>query len=204
MLALSLGAAALHAGACEPQMRLWGQRRQRPLHSAPLRGEGVLGDRSSARRGRADSEREEGSGSRSAVMSCVLDVADPQVLLHFPEDPDGFHYHRRVLLCRAGAGGVWVTLTPDLELAVHDLTHCPHHIVAGAGKLTSDLVDRSYIFDPISKAELEEHRRRARIQARILVSGGDPTGALETRWLIAGPSSGRIGEVVPRDIVADE
>lgn len=139
-------------------------------------------------------------------MNRVLDVAGPQVLLHFQEGPDGFHYHHRVLLCRAGAGGVWVTLTTDLELSVHDRKQCPHRVVSRGEKLSSDLVGLSYmyIFDPIAKAELEEHRRRARKQARILADGGDPTEALEVRRLIAGPAVSRIGEVVPSDTIADD
>lgn len=137
-------------------------------------------------------------------MSRVLDIPDPQVLLHFPQDPDGFYFHRRVLLTRAGGGGTWVTLTPDLELAVHDLTQVRHRVVARAEKLAPDVAEQCYIFDPISRSEMEEHRRRARIQARILADGGDPAEALNTRWLLAGPAPDRIGEAVHHDLVGDD
>lgn len=52
----------------------------------------------------------------------TLDVSDPQILLHFPLDPNGFTEHHRLLLCRLGPGR-WVAASPDYELEVLDLNN---------------------------------------------------------------------------------
>ena len=50
----------------------------------------------------------------------TLDLKDPQVLLHFPNDAGGFFWHHRVLLEKIGPG-VWIGVTPDGDIERIDL-----------------------------------------------------------------------------------
>ena len=60
----------------------------------------------------------------------TLDIADPQVIVEYPLDAGGFYWHHRVLLHRI-APGVWISLTPDLELKRYDLNVQEHMLVGG-------------------------------------------------------------------------
>lgn len=53
-------------------------------------------------------------------MERSLDLAEPQVLLRYPNDANGLVHHHRVLLHKIG-NGRWVALTPGLDLHVVDL-----------------------------------------------------------------------------------
>ena len=50
----------------------------------------------------------------------TLDIKEPQILLHQPDDAQGAHWHQRVLVLQI-KGARWVSLDPELELAVLDL-----------------------------------------------------------------------------------
>eukprot|EP00959_Pyramimonas_sp_CCMP1952_P032282 677586-Pyramimonas_sp.AAC.1 len=45
----------------------------------------------------------------------TLDVADPQILVRYENDPHGFYWHHRVLLFRVSED-IWICLTPDHDL----------------------------------------------------------------------------------------
>ena len=64
-----------------------------------------------------------------AAPDRTLNIPEPQVLLHFPGDHNGFDWHHRVLLHKVGQGR-WVVLSPDLELSVEDLS-ARRHVVLG-------------------------------------------------------------------------
>lgn len=64
-----------------------------------------------------------------AGVKRTLNVADPQMRLHFPGDAAGFDYYHRLLLHKLG-GGRWICLTPDFELEVKGLS-TRRHIVLG-------------------------------------------------------------------------
>ena len=102
----------------------------------------------------------------------TLDVPEPQVLIHYPDDPGGFTWHHRVLLARAGQAGVWVGLSPDLGPTVYDLTTQVHVVLARGAEFPAEQRPRTYAFDPISRAELDLAKRRARIQAQRRGGGG--------------------------------
>jgi len=104
----------------------------------------------------------------AAPGALTLDISDPQVLIYYEDDTDGFHYHHRVLLYRGGAPGVWIALMPDGELQVHNLIAERHVILQRHSPFPSQHANQVYAFDPISRVELDAHRVRARIQARVL------------------------------------
>ena len=71
-----------------------------------------------------------------AQVARSLDVVEPQVLVNF--DDGGFLWHHRILLHRI-ADGRWVTLTPDLDLVIHDLARVVHRIVPRARPFPNDI-----------------------------------------------------------------
>ena len=61
-----------------------------------------------------------------AAVERTLDVAEPQVLVHCPNDPHLTEHHR-LLLVKVSAGR-WIAASPDHELDLLDLnTH--RHVV---------------------------------------------------------------------------
>ena len=62
-----------------------------------------------------------------AQPDLTLDIRDHQILRHYPQDANGFFWHHRVLLCKISPG-IWIGLTPDLDLErinLHDVEHIP-------------------------------------------------------------------------------
>ncbi|CAK0891236.1 unnamed protein product [Prorocentrum cordatum] len=141
----------------------------------------------------------------SGVMERSLDIKEFQVLVHFPDDANGFYWHMRILLVRAGAAGVWVTLTPTLELFTHDLSKI-RHIVLGRNAAWPARVNRNKIFsfDPITRAKLNQFIQLARAQARVLADDDMDAEAPDMIWLRAGPGLEKLGEVVPQEVVDDQ
>lgn len=126
----------------------------------------------------------------------TLDVADPQVLVHFPDDPH-LTQHHRLLLCKLSPGR-WIAATPDHDLEVLDLNAHRHTVLGRRCAFPDNLFDDVYAFDPISKNDLEGLRRRAKTMMVVL---GD--GAVEEIgrrvWLFSDPSSTKLGMTVPDD-----
>lgn len=110
----------------------------------------------------------------------------------------GFHYHHRISSTQTGAGGMGSAYTRVGARGAR-----PYSVPASGRrsrqKARPDLVEQSYIFDPISKTELDEHCRSARIAAIILADDGDHAAMLQTRWLIAGHVEDSIGGLVDAD-----
>ena len=97
----------------------------------------------------------------------TLDIAEVQVLIHYPGDPDGFNWHHRILLHRI-TGGVWLTLTPDHDIQRHDLNAVGHRILERRSVFPDDIAAEIYAHDPISKIQLNQFKKRAKTQAAIL------------------------------------
>ena len=55
----------------------------------------------------------------------ALDIADIQVLVHFPHDGGRLYWHHRILLHKIGQGR-WVALTPDHDLEIVNLAEQRH------------------------------------------------------------------------------
>ena len=96
-----------------------------------------------------------------------LDLAEPQILLHFPNDADEFYHHHRLLLTRL-APGRWIAASPDFELEVIDLNARAHRVLQRKMPLPADILDEIYAFDPWSRHELENLRRQAKTMSVVL------------------------------------
>eukprot|EP00959_Pyramimonas_sp_CCMP1952_P140266 2934936-Pyramimonas_sp.AAC.1 len=58
----------------------------------------------------------------------TLDIPEPQVLVHYPNDEGGMFWHHRILVKKITAG-VWIAITPDLELVRHNLLEQRHLVL---------------------------------------------------------------------------
>ena len=110
-----------------------------------------------------------------------LDVGDVQVLVNFPNDGQGFFWHHRVLLCRV-AGSRWLTLTPDLEIAEHDLGQLRHRVLPRLSPFPPDIAGEVYAFDPVGVAVLNGFKRQAKTMA-IILGEGDLPDSEATCWV---------------------
>jgi len=130
--------------------------------------------------------------SFASSMPKALDIAEAQVLVHFPEDP--VPYHHRVLFHRV-SGSTWVVLTPDKSVQVTDI-----------GKFTLRSLTRNsrpprglggvYMFDELEPEEFAVLRAEARRLAATL--GADVQGvqdkSLGACWRFADPACERSAE----------
>ena len=129
----------------------------------------------------------------------TLDVADPQVLVHFDQDPNNLNYHHRLLLVKLGPGR-WVGLTPDHELVVLDLNAQRHIVLDRRSRFPAHIADRVYAFDPISRNELEGYKRRARTM-NIVLGEAEVQEVQALVWVYSDPGSTKLGELVPQDLL---
>ena len=130
----------------------------------------------------------------------TLDVAEPQLLLHFPHDQNGLTYHHRLLVVKLGPGR-WVASSPDHELEVLDLTGRQYRVLTRRSAFPADIQDRIYAFDPIGRAELERLKRDAKAMSIIL--GDQEVEEMEANvWVFADAESPQLGQTVPQDLVA--
>ena len=131
----------------------------------------------------------------------TLNFADPQILLHFPGDLNGLDWHHRLLLHKIGAGK-WVMLTPDLDLEVVDLSARRHVVLGRNSSFPPHLFQACYIFDELSKNEMERQKKLARTMGSIL-DDGDPVDASAQVWVVADPAVSKFGELVPSELFED-
>ena len=134
-------------------------------------------------------------------MDRTLNIADPQVLLHYPGDPAGYDFHHRVLLHKIG-GGRWVLLTPDLDLHVEDLSTHRHTVLGRHAPFPAAIANQCYIFDEITKAELERQRRLAKTMGSILDDAAHVTVDM-LQWVVADVSSPKFGRPIPQELHDD-
>ncbi|CAK0813842.1 unnamed protein product, partial [Prorocentrum cordatum] len=129
---------------------------------------------------------------------------ETQVLVHYPDDENGLVWHHRVLLYRV-AGGRWVCLTPDLGMLIHDLNVQRHRNIGRREAFPPDLAARCYVFDDdgVGRAQLDELKRQARVQAAIL---GDVEfeDAEEVKWLVYEAGNDHFGKEVPVEVLEDD
>jgi hypothetical protein len=134
-------------------------------------------------------------------MDRSLNISDPQVLVHFPHDAHGFEYHHRVLLHKISQGR-WVVLSPDLELSVEDLSATRHIVLGRHAPFPAHIADACYIFDDVTKAELERQKRLARTMASIL-DDSETVNVDSLQWIGADPASARFGKHLPDELLTD-
>jgi hypothetical protein len=97
----------------------------------------------------------------------TLDIPEPQVIVEYEEDEDGFYWHHRVLLKRIG-GPKWVALTPDQDLETIDLNEMHHIVLERNADFPRAQRPYVYCFDDLSRSTLDAHKRRAATQAALL------------------------------------
>ena len=129
----------------------------------------------------------------------TLGIPEPQLLLHEPTDPWGYIWHHRIALCRAG-GARWVTLTPDLELDVVDLSARRHRVLDRARGFPRDVQALVYAHDPLTRGEIDAYKRQAQMQAALL-DGDAMVAQEEESWVIWETDRADFGEKVDDDEV---
>ena len=131
----------------------------------------------------------------------TFDIAEPQIIVHYPNDAQGFYWHMRILLRKIG-GGRWVAATPDLELVVIDLTQLPHQVLDRNGRFPRAHRNEIYAFDDLTRAEINGLKRRAAVQASILddAAAADVDEAI---WVVSENSHPRFGETLSEDDLVD-
>lgn len=133
----------------------------------------------------------------------TLDVAGPQILLYSGDDAHGVRWHHRVLLCRATAG-VWLGLSPDLEIERIDLNESVHEVLDRRGGFPEYIdPEEIYAFDPVSDAFLQPYRRRARLQAALLGDSVDAGDVTRHVWVVSDRSSPSFGQEIDRRLFSD-
>ena len=120
--------------------------------------------------------------AQAAAGVRALDIAPTQVLIDFFEDEEGYYWHHRLLLV-AGAGGRWITSSPDFELGVTDLATHRVVVLERGAPVEDAFAAQAYMFDPITEEQLAGLQRRAQALARV--SGfATATSAPEATWLV--------------------
>lgn len=127
----------------------------------------------------------------------TLDVAEPQVLLHFGQDPNGLTKRHRLLLLRLSPGR-WTASSPDFELEVLDLNGRRHRVLTRKSPFPADIRDAVYAFDPISRLELEGLKREAKAMA-VVLGDQEVEDVAAMVWVYADPASTLVGKLVPED-----
>ena len=131
----------------------------------------------------------------------TLDIPDIQVIVEFPHDANGFYWHHRILLKKI-SNGVWLALTPDLEISRHDLNQQNHVVLDRASNFPAPQAPYIYAFDPVSRATIESKRRTASAQA-IVLGDGEAVEIAQMVWVIADRDNAKFGETIPNDVVDD-
>ncbi|CAK0825012.1 unnamed protein product, partial [Prorocentrum cordatum] len=147
--------------------------------------------------------RRRAAGSCSPMADVLtLDIGDPQILVHYPDDENGFLWHHRVLLFRV-SDDIWISLTPDLALVRLKLLDIRHEVLERRAPFPAHLGNQVYAHDPIAAAALAGFRRRAKIQGQLL--GVGQVDVVERMiWVVAEPRSAKFGEVVDSAIMDDD
>ena len=136
-----------------------------------------------------------------ANVVLTQDIPDIQVIVEHPLDPAGFFWHHRILLKKL-APGVWLCLTPDLEVSRHDLNTHNHIVLDRHAPFPRAQAAYVYAFDPVSKATLEAKKRAAMAQA-VILGEEDLVELTQTVWVVAEKGHARFGEVVPSELIDD-
>ena len=134
-------------------------------------------------------------------MARTLDVREPQVIRHYPNDPNGFFWHHRLLVEKCSPG-VWIGLSPDGDLERLDLNVVPHIALDRRAAFPPAQAPYVYAFDELTKAELEGFRRRAKVMNNLFNdSAFEEVAAYQ--WVIADPSRADFGTEIEEEAVDD-
>ena len=90
---------------------------------------------------------------KAAERSKTLDVREPQILLHVPDDADGYPWHHRLLVLQIKAGR-WVLLDPELELQTVDLDSVDYVLLDRHGDFPPEKYQDVFAFEPLPQSEV--------------------------------------------------
>eukprot|EP00959_Pyramimonas_sp_CCMP1952_P454025 9469237-Pyramimonas_sp.AAC.1 len=90
----------------------------------------------------------------------TLDIPEPQVLVHYPDDEGGLFWHQRILVKKI-APGIWIAATPDLELVRHNLLEQRHKVLDRNAMFPANIRAQVYGFDPVPRADILALKRQA-------------------------------------------
>ena len=124
-----------------------------------------------------------------------MNIKEPQILIHYPDDVN-YQWHHRFLLERI-AEGRCVTLTLDLDLQIHDFSRATHRVCERGDPFPAAAAN-IYAHDEIPSHEVDGYCRRAVMQAAILDDGPEAEAGAHV-WLIADPAHKRFAMEVGED-----
>ena len=96
-----------------------------------------------------------------AARPRTLEVKQPLMILHVPDNPDGHPWHHRLLVLQI-AGGRWVALDPELELGLVDLDLSDYSLLDRNAAFPAEKFQDTFCFKPMPQSEVGGYRRRAR------------------------------------------
>ena len=137
---------------------------------------------------------------KAAERSKTLDVREPQILLHVPDDADGYPWHHRLLVLQIKAGR-WVSLDPELELQTVDLDSVDYVLLDRHGDFPPEKYQDVFAFEPLPQSEVGGYRRKART---FLALHGDGDAAADQQiWVVADPRDEFFGTVVSQQVIEE-
>jgi hypothetical protein len=139
------------------------------------------------------------AGAAAAVLT--LDIADAQILIHRPADPNGLTWHHWILLKRL-APGQWLGLTPLGASERVDLANVQHVVLERLAQFPAAQRATVLAHDPVSRAALESHKRRA-VTTAALLGDADLADIQSSAWRIAEPQRTDFAAEVDVGIVND-
>ena len=129
----------------------------------------------------------------------TLDIREPQILRHYPQDANGFFWHHRVLLCKI-TPGQFIALTPDGDLERINLLEVDHLPLERRTDFPAPQSPFVYAFDELGRNELERFKRRAQQMASLF--NDTPVDDIESyEWLVCDNTHERFGEAVGDDTI---
>ena len=131
----------------------------------------------------------------------TLDVAETQVLVYRPADARGLLWHHWVLLKRL-APGQWLGLTPLGAVERVDLTNVQHVVLERLAQFPTAQRATVFAHDPVSRAALEGHKRRAATTAALL-GDADLQDIQSSSWRVAEPQRPDFAVEVDANIIND-
>lgn len=130
-------------------------------------------------------------------MSALLTLWNPKFLFTMSMIPN---LQTTIDLLVKVTAGRWIAASPDHELASLDLNAARYVVLRRNSEFPPHLISDAYIFDPISRADLERLRHEAKIMAMVL-NDEDMEEIPAHVWVFSDPGSSHLGVEVPMDVL---
>ena len=133
-----------------------------------------------------------------------MDIAEPQILYFFEDDPI-LQWHHRILLRRL-SGAEWVVATPDGDIEYLDLQGARILALPRAAPVPRQVRGNCYLFGAVPEVLLAQYHGAAQRMAQVLGAGAPApadAGLGPAEWRVADPGGKDFGEAVPNDVVTN-